>query len=71
MSLPPDCRSRPRCCRYVIHTAGVVSMNASKKVAYAAVIEPTLRGIENVLGAVNRTESVEKGAGQGRRRCLL
>ncbi|EFN54626.1 hypothetical protein CHLNCDRAFT_135160 [Chlorella variabilis] len=47
-------------CRYVIHAAGVVSLNAPKKVAYSHVIEPTLRGIENVLSAVNKTASVEK-----------
>jgi hypothetical protein len=46
-------------------------MNASKKLAYATVIEPTLRGIENVLAAVNRTESVEKRARQGPAWCLF
>lgn len=54
--LPVPCQ-----CRYVIHAAGVVSLNAPKKVAYSHVIEPTLRGIENVLSAVNKTASVEKG----------
>jgi hypothetical protein len=45
----------------VIHTAGVVSLNAPKKLAYLQVIEPTLRGIEHLLSAVNKAESVEKG----------
>lgn len=30
---------------------------------YERVIKPTLLGIANVLGAVNRTPSVEKGEG--------
>jgi hypothetical protein len=48
-------------CRFVIHTAGVVSLNAPKRVAYSRVIEPTVKGIENVLSAVNKAPGVEKG----------
>jgi hypothetical protein len=40
----------------------VVSLNAPKRAAFSKVIEPTLRGVEHVLGAVNKTPSVEKGA---------
>lgn len=49
-------------CRHVIHAAGVVSLNVPQRAAFSKVIEPTLRGVEHVLGAVNRTPSVETGA---------
>ncbi|PRW32669.1 heme peroxidase-related [Chlorella sorokiniana] len=47
-------------CRYVIHTAGVVDVSAPPSKGYERVIKPTLLGIANVLGAVNRSPSVEK-----------
>ena len=50
-------------CSYVIHTAGVVSMSVPQRHAFKRCIEPAVRGVENVLGSVNRAGStVEKGA---------
>lgn len=70
LSIKPHARCLLACLplrRYVIHTAGVVSLNAPQRLAYSRVIEPTLHGIENVLSAVNKTASVEKGGQLGSR----
>ncbi len=49
--------------RYVVHCAGVVSLSVSNRRGFAAVVEPTVKGVEHLLRAVERTPSVEKGEG--------
>jgi len=48
-------------CRYVIHCAGIVNLKAKGQQGYASVVEPTVKGVENVLRSVNRMHSVERG----------
>ncbi|GMH42956.1 hypothetical protein BSKO_10878 [Bryopsis sp. KO-2023] len=47
-------------CRFVIHTAAVVRMQAKKGRERAELIDPSLNGVKNVLGSVNRCKDVEK-----------
>lgn len=52
--------------RYVVHCAGVVSLSVPQRRGFDAVVEPTVKGVEHLLGSVDRTPSVEKGeAGEG------
>ncbi|KAL4421429.1 hypothetical protein ABPG75_010720 [Micractinium tetrahymenae] len=47
-------------CKYVIHCAGVVSLSVSQRQGFARVVEPTVKGVEHLLQAINQTPSVEK-----------
>ncbi|CAD7702298.1 unnamed protein product [Ostreobium quekettii] len=47
-------------CKYVVHLASVVRMMAPKGRERELIIDPSVHGVTNVLGSVNRTPSVEK-----------
>lgn len=64
-ALPPLARTP----RYLVHAAGVVSLSVPRRHAWPRVIEPALRGVENVLVAANRTPSVERGGSRAAGRC--
>ncbi|GAB4819941.1 hypothetical protein N2152v2_006987 [Parachlorella kessleri] len=49
-----------RGCKYVIHTAAPVIMSCPQRLAFSKIVWPTVRGMENVLAAVNRADSVER-----------
>ena len=49
-----------KCRRYVIHTAAPVIMSCPQRLAFSKIVWPTVRGMENVLAAVNKADSVER-----------
>lgn len=77
--LPPAAVGRPMqrrsahthrpsaCCRYVIHCAGWQAHDVppQRGCSYRGLIEASIKGVEDVLGAVKRTPSVERGGGAG------
>lgn len=50
----------PLWCRYVIHMAAPFFLNGPESQAFTRVVNPTVRGVVNVLGAVSRAGSVER-----------
>eukprot|EP00198_Chlamydomonas_reinhardtii_P013020 XP_001702357.1 heme peroxidase-related protein [Chlamydomonas reinhardtii] len=47
-------------CEYVLHTASPFSMNVRPSQSRALLIEPAVRGVDNVLAAVERSPSVKR-----------
>ncbi|EFJ42238.1 heme peroxidase-related protein [Volvox carteri f. nagariensis] len=47
-------------CDYVIHTASPFTLLVNRRRAVEQLVEPAVRGVENVIAAVNKTKSVRR-----------
>ncbi|KXZ48836.1 hypothetical protein GPECTOR_25g421 [Gonium pectorale] len=62
--MPSDCLPpappTPPGCDFVIHTASPFALGVSRRDVRSKLIDPAVRGVENVLGSVNRTPTVRR-----------